>query len=63
MPPVEFELAVPGSERPQTYALDRAATKLFLITPQTFHLSSEKSETHLKKLKRYSSLGFRWRFH
>jgi len=26
MPPVGFETAIPGSERPQTYALDRAAT-------------------------------------
>jgi len=26
MPPVEFELTTPTGERPQTYALDRAAT-------------------------------------
>ena len=26
MPPEEFEPAVPASERPQTHALDRAAT-------------------------------------
>jgi hypothetical protein len=26
MPPVGFELATPAGERPQTYALDRAAT-------------------------------------
>ena len=26
MPPVGFEPAIPASERPQTYALDRAAT-------------------------------------
>jgi hypothetical protein len=26
MPPVEFELTIPASARPQTYALDRAAT-------------------------------------
>jgi hypothetical protein len=26
MPPAGFELAIPASERPQTYALDRAAT-------------------------------------
>jgi hypothetical protein len=26
MPPAEFEIAVPASERPQTHALDRTAT-------------------------------------
>jgi hypothetical protein len=26
MPPVGFETAIPAGERPQTYALDRAAT-------------------------------------
>jgi hypothetical protein len=26
MPPAEFEPAIPASERPQTHALDRAAT-------------------------------------
>jgi hypothetical protein len=26
--PVGFELAIPGSERPQTHALDRAATNI-----------------------------------
>ena len=26
MPPAGFELAIPASERPQTHALDRAAT-------------------------------------
>jgi hypothetical protein len=26
MPPVEFEPTIPASARPQTYALDRAAT-------------------------------------
>jgi hypothetical protein len=42
MPPVEFEPTIPASARPQTYALDRAATgigdgrtvkKLFLGNP------------------------------
>jgi len=27
MPPVGFELTIPAGERPQTYALDRAATE------------------------------------
>jgi len=26
MPPVEFEPTIPAGKRPQTYALDRAAT-------------------------------------
>jgi hypothetical protein len=30
MHPAVFELAVPGSERPQTYTLDRAATDIDL---------------------------------
>jgi hypothetical protein len=30
MPSVAFELAIPTSERPQTYALDRAATGIDL---------------------------------
>jgi len=28
MPPIGFEPAVPPSERPQTHALDRAATRI-----------------------------------
>jgi hypothetical protein len=28
MPPVGFEFAIPASERPQTHALDRAATEI-----------------------------------
>ena len=28
MPPAEFELAIPGSERPQTFALDSATTEI-----------------------------------
>jgi hypothetical protein len=31
MPPVEFELKIPTKERPQTYALDRAATGIGLL--------------------------------
>jgi hypothetical protein len=31
MPPVEFERTVSAGERPQTYALDRAAAGIFLI--------------------------------
>jgi hypothetical protein len=30
MPPVEFEPTIPASARPQTYALDRAATGIGL---------------------------------
>jgi hypothetical protein len=28
MPAAEFELSMPASERPQTHALDRAATRI-----------------------------------
>ena len=31
MPPTEFEPAIPASERPQTHALDRAATGTGII--------------------------------
>jgi hypothetical protein len=31
MPPVEFESAIPSSEWPQTYSLDRAATGIGYI--------------------------------
>jgi hypothetical protein len=30
MPPVGFELTIPASARPQTYALDRAAAEVGL---------------------------------
>jgi len=36
MLPTEFEPAIPTSERPQTHALDRAATEFFWILP-TFY--------------------------
>jgi len=32
MPRVEFELTISAGERPQTYALDRAATRTGTIT-------------------------------
>ena len=34
MPPVGFEPTISGGERPQTYALDRAATKIINIKIQ-----------------------------
>ena len=40
MPPVGFEPTIPASERPQTYALDRAATetgKVLLIIILSLH--------------------------
>jgi hypothetical protein len=34
MPPVGFETTIPASARPQTYALDRAATEIGYIVPK-----------------------------
>ena len=46
MPPVEFEPTIAAGERPQTYALDRAATgigKIFWLPLQIFLYFSNKS--------------------
>ena len=37
MPPVGFEPTISASERPQTYALDRAATGTGMLTYNTIH--------------------------
>jgi hypothetical protein len=40
MPPVGFEPKIPAEERPQTHALDRAATGTgtsFIFFPYNFH--------------------------
>jgi hypothetical protein len=39
MPPAGFEPAIPASERPQTHALDRAATVIGLIKEHSLHRS------------------------
>ena len=42
MPPAGFEPAIPASERPQTYALDRAATgkgRYYYIYPRKYLLA------------------------
>jgi len=44
MPPVGFEPTIPASERPQTYALDRAATgngrtKIYVTKNKDLHIS------------------------
>ena len=48
MPPVGFERTISGGERPQTYALDRAATgtgKYLVITvAKTLFMSRNKPE-------------------
>jgi hypothetical protein len=36
MPPAAFEPAIPASERPQTHALDRAATGVGLFWNDSF---------------------------
>jgi hypothetical protein len=40
MPPAEFELAIPASDWPQT-ALDRSATGIGRIEPETFQLVAQ----------------------
>ena len=51
MPAVEFEPAVPASERPQTYTLDRAATGVDCdinikgkVLPRTGHEGPEREQ-------------------
>jgi len=38
MPPVGFELTISAGERPQTYALDRAATDTGLIFGEEYKI-------------------------
>jgi len=42
MPPVGFEPAIPASERPQTHALDRAATEIGYASNNIFKENVEK---------------------
>jgi hypothetical protein len=42
MPHVEFESAVSASERPQTYALDRAATGTGILVLGTYNVLNKK---------------------
>ena len=43
MPPVEFELTISAGERPQTYAVDRAASGTGRVMPYCTDMSTEKS--------------------
>ena len=56
MPPVGFERTIPASERPQTYALDRAATEKGLI----IRLVKDKLGGVWKKLSGCTS-ALKWR--
>ena len=42
MPPMEFEPAIPARERPETHALDRAATAIGNFHILTKNLTAEK---------------------
>jgi hypothetical protein len=42
MPPVEFEPTIPASARPQTYALDRAATGIGPVHMFTSHFGKNR---------------------
>ena len=44
MPPTGFEPAVPASERPQTHALDRAATGISLLNNTSTNTTNTKYE-------------------
>jgi hypothetical protein len=39
MPPARLEPAIPATKRPQTYALDRAATGIGIILDYAYYLS------------------------
>ena len=49
MPPVGFEPTISAGERPQTYALDRAATG----TGASLHFKTLKSHTKTLKIRPY----------
>ena len=42
MSPAGFEPAIPVSERPQTYALDRAATGIGFYQIVRYHISKQR---------------------
>ena len=47
LPPVVFEPTISVGERPQTYALDRAATESGYVQISSFGISHQEAETHL----------------
>jgi sensor histidine kinase YesM len=54
MPPAGFELTIPASERPQTHALDRAATGICIhvsINKTAFKLHAQ-TESNGKEISR-----------
>jgi hypothetical protein len=60
MPPVAFEPTIPVSERPQTHALDRAATGIGLILNTTYNFHKTHSYTANKNFfnTSFSIAGF-----
>ena len=56
MPSVGFEPAIPASERPQTYALDRAATGTGNLGHGTQYWNNEISSPHTHLVKLISKL-------
>jgi hypothetical protein len=58
MSPIGLETAILESERPQTHAIDRATTKLFLNALQNFHLLRQESKTHAKKQTNKQTFSF-----
>jgi hypothetical protein len=50
MPPVGFDPAIPASARPQTYALDGAATGIG-VAEVTFLKTPKDSKTKVREIK------------
>jgi hypothetical protein len=50
IPPVEFEPAPPARERPQTYALDRAATHALFLMSKYFRMEQIKANCKKKRV-------------
>ena len=63
MPPMGFEPTIPASERPQTYALDRAATGTGICTPLSPRNALEFVTDSLFTKQNRSSILFQFTFH
>ena len=67
MPPVGFEITISAGERPQTYALDRAATGIgsqLLVTIPKYHAVTQLVETlrYKPEDRGFDSRWCRWNF-
>jgi hypothetical protein len=64
MSPVGFEPTIPARERPQTYALDLAATgtgnKFSLLNKLCYYLLGERRHWHLEMLLELCVVDLKW---